>query len=36
MEALRGKAGFGRVPDTKPSHPLTDFTGEYEHPAYGL
>lgn len=34
MEA-RGKAGFGRVPDTKPSHPLADFTGEYEHPAYG-
>lgn len=34
MEA-RGKAGFGRVPDTKPSHPLTDFTGEYEHAAYG-
>jgi hypothetical protein len=34
MEA-RGKAGFGRVPDTKPSHALGDFTGEYEHPAYG-
>ena len=34
MEA-RGKAGFGRVPDTKPSHPLADFVGEYEHPAYG-
>lgn len=34
MEA-RGKAGFGRVPDTRPSHPLADFVGEYEHPAYG-
>ena len=34
MEA-RGKAGFGRVPDTKPSHPLADFVGEYDHPAYG-
>jgi len=34
MEA-RGKAGFGRVLDTKPSHALGDFTGEYEHPAYG-
>lgn len=34
MEA-RSKAGFGRVADTKPSHALTDFAGEYEHPAYG-
>jgi hypothetical protein len=34
MEA-RSKAGFGRVPDTKPSHPLSDFAGEYDHPAYG-
>src|SRR5213080_992793 len=31
----RGKAGFGRVPDTKPSHALTDYVGEYDHPAYG-
>ena len=31
----RSKAGFGRVPDTKPSHPLQDYVGEYEHPAYG-
>ena len=31
----RSKAGFGRVPDTRPSHALTDFVGEYEHPAYG-
>jgi len=32
----RSKEGFGRVPDTKPSHPLADYTGEYEHPAYGI
>ncbi|HEV8292054.1 MAG TPA: DUF3471 domain-containing protein, partial [Tepidisphaeraceae bacterium] len=34
MEA-RSKAGFGRVADTKPSHALADFAGEYDHPAYG-
>src|SRR5437867_2043150 len=32
----RSKAGFGRVADTKPSHPLADYVGEYEHPAYGI
>jgi CubicO group peptidase (beta-lactamase class C family) len=31
----RSKEGFGRVPDTKPSHALADYAGEYEHPAYG-
>src|SRR5260370_16811165 len=31
----RTKEGFGRVPDTKPSHALADYAGEYEHPAYG-
>ena len=31
----RSKEGFGRVPGTKPSHALTDYVGEYEHPAYG-
>src|SRR2546428_1257022 len=31
----RSKAGFGRVADTKPSHALSDYVGEYEHPAYG-
>jgi Domain of unknown function (DUF3471) len=31
----RSKAGFGRVTGTKSSHPLADYTGEYEHPAYG-
>jgi CubicO group peptidase (beta-lactamase class C family) len=25
-----------RKPNTKPSHPLTDFTGEYENPGYGV
>ena len=32
----RSKAGADRVPNTKPSHPLTDFVGAYEHPAYGV
>jgi CubicO group peptidase (beta-lactamase class C family) len=35
MEA-RAKAGGERVPDTKPSHALGDYAGEYEHPAYGI
>src|SRR5213080_729755 len=34
MEA-RTKAGFGRMPNTKPSHALTDYVGDYDHPAYG-
>jgi CubicO group peptidase (beta-lactamase class C family) len=32
----RAKAGAGRVDGTKPSHPLEDYTGEFEHPAYGV
>jgi CubicO group peptidase (beta-lactamase class C family) len=32
----RSKAGATRVPDTKPSHPLEDYVGEYEHRAYGV
>jgi Domain of unknown function (DUF3471)/Beta-lactamase len=32
----RAKAGWGRVDGTKPSHPLDDYVGEYEHPAYGV
>ena len=32
----RARAGAGRVPDTKPSHPFDDYTGEFEHPAYGV
>jgi CubicO group peptidase (beta-lactamase class C family) len=31
----RGKAGFGRVANTKPSHDLSEYVGEYDHPAYG-
>jgi CubicO group peptidase (beta-lactamase class C family) len=32
----RAKAGADRVPNTKPSHAVADFAGEYEHPAYGV
>jgi CubicO group peptidase (beta-lactamase class C family) len=32
----RSKEGFGRVANTKPSHALMDYVGEYEHPAYGI
>ena len=32
----RAKAGEDRVKGTKPSHKLQDYTGEYEHPAYGV
>jgi hypothetical protein len=32
----RAKAGGERIPDTKPSHALPDYVGEYEHPAYGI
>ncbi len=32
----RAKAGLDQVRNTKPSHPLEDYSGEYEHPAYGL
>lgn len=32
----RARAGAGRVADTRPSHALADFEGEYEHPAYGV
>jgi CubicO group peptidase (beta-lactamase class C family) len=32
----RAKAGAERVPDTRPSHALADYVGEYEHPAYGV
>ena len=35
-KAARAKAGGGRVEGTKPSHPLEDYVGEYEHPAYGV
>ncbi len=32
----RTKAGADQVKNTRPSHPLGDYVGEYEHPAYGL
>ncbi|HEY1339388.1 MAG TPA: serine hydrolase [Bryobacteraceae bacterium] len=32
----RTKANQGRVPDTRPSHPLTAYAGVYENPAYGV
>jgi CubicO group peptidase (beta-lactamase class C family) len=32
----RAKAGGDRVAGTQPSHPLADFAGEFEHPAYGV
>jgi CubicO group peptidase (beta-lactamase class C family) len=32
----RAKAGAERVPNTQPSHPLKDYVGDYEHPAYGV
>src|SRR5947209_18757156 len=32
----RAKAGGDRVPNTKPSHALPDYAGDYENPAYGI
>ncbi len=32
----RSKAGMDRVPDTKPSHPQEDYTGQFENAAYGV
>jgi len=32
----RAKAGADRVPNTKPSHALASYGGEYENPAYGI
>jgi CubicO group peptidase (beta-lactamase class C family) len=32
----RKKAGEDRVPDSKPSHALGDYVGDYENPAYGV
>jgi len=32
----RAKAGSGKVEGTRPSHALDDYTGEFEHPAYGV
>jgi CubicO group peptidase (beta-lactamase class C family) len=35
-KTARSQAGADRVPGTRPSHPLADYAGEYEHPAYGV
>src|SRR5579864_3498296 len=32
----RTKAGADRVPNTRPSHPLSSYVAEYENPAYGI
>jgi CubicO group peptidase (beta-lactamase class C family) len=32
----RAKAGADRVPNTMPSHKLSEYAAEYEHPAYGV
>lgn len=32
----RTTAGSGRVAGTHPSHPIGDYVGEFEHPAYGV
>ncbi len=34
--AGRQKSGGEKVAHTSPSHPLDDYAGEYEHPAYGI
>jgi CubicO group peptidase (beta-lactamase class C family) len=35
-KAGRAKAGSERIANTKPSHLLEDYAGEFEHPAYGI
>lgn len=32
----REHAGSDRIPDTHPSHPLSDYVGKYKDPAYGI
>lgn len=32
----KAKSETERVPETRPSHPLESYEGEYEHPGYGL
>jgi hypothetical protein len=43
VDKLRGEAkkakeqsASDRIPDTKPSHPLADYVGDFEHPGYGV
>ena len=33
---MRTTVGADKVPNTKPSHPIEDYAGEYEDPAYGV
>ena len=33
---MRTTAGTDKVPNTKPSHPIEDYAGDYEDPAYGV
>jgi hypothetical protein len=35
-QIARAKATDGRVTKGKPSHPIGDYVGEFEHPAYGV
>ncbi|OGD38410.1 MAG: hypothetical protein A2V45_07575 [Candidatus Aminicenantes bacterium RBG_19FT_COMBO_58_17] len=35
-EKAKKEADQDRQPNTKPSHPLEDYVGEYAHPAYGI
>jgi CubicO group peptidase (beta-lactamase class C family) len=35
-EKGKEKSQSDRVPDTRPSHPLESYVGEYEHPGYGI
>jgi CubicO group peptidase (beta-lactamase class C family) len=35
-QEARGRAGGDRVKDTRPSHVLADYAGDFEHPAYGI
>ncbi|KLU62389.1 D-alanyl-D-alanine carboxypeptidase precursor [Peptococcaceae bacterium CEB3] len=36
MREGTGQGGADRVPDTKTSHELSAYVGEFEHPAYGI
>lgn len=35
-KAARAKALVGQIPNTKPSHPLSDYLGNFENDAYGI
>ncbi len=35
-EKQKEQAGAGRQAGTKPSHPLADYAGKFEHPGYGM